>query len=100
MLDPCLTPALSAGAPRSVRQAILGSTTGVSGMELGGLEPPTSWVRFWPGGVPRRSVVLRSALAAGFEDSVRAAGSGSVPVVLDSCLIPGYGAREQPAGCS
>ena len=41
----CLTPDRFAESPRPARGAILGSTAGVRAMELGGLEPPTSWVR-------------------------------------------------------
>jgi len=52
MLDPCLTPAALVETPSPGLQVILGSTAGISGMELGGLEPPTFSVRSNPDGSP------------------------------------------------
>src|SRR4051794_12563600 len=100
MLDPCLTPALLAEAPSPGRRAILGSAAGISGMELGGLEPPTSWVRFAPGGAPRHSAVFRLALRANFWDPEQAAEGGRVPAPLDSCLVPPADRGYQPADSS
>jgi hypothetical protein len=45
MLDPCLTPDHICRPERRARRPAFGSSTGVWAMELGGLEPPTSWVR-------------------------------------------------------
>jgi hypothetical protein len=45
MLDPCLTPDHISRLERRTRRPAFGSSTGVWAMELGGLEPPTSWVR-------------------------------------------------------
>ncbi len=45
MLDPCLTPDRNSRHQSGPRRAELGSSTGVREVELGGLEPPTSWVR-------------------------------------------------------
>ncbi len=54
MLDPCLTQGRFAEVPPTGRGAMLfGSTAGVTGMELAGLEPAASWVRFGAGAACR-----------------------------------------------
>src|SRR3954464_6820236 len=93
MLDPCLPPAPGAEESLIGGKAILGSTAGVSGMELGGLEPPTSWVRFKRAHVLWRSAAFRSRSLREAEWLRARARRRCVPVLLDSCLTPASAPR-------
>src|SRR3954470_19440397 len=67
-------------------------------MELGGLEPPTSWVRFVPGGRSLGAAVCRCPQTAGSFGGGDAVMRRGVPLLLDPVLDP---AESQPdaTGC-
>jgi len=60
----------------------------VVSMELAGLEPATSWVRFGPEKGPTCAVVFRLALPSGIAAGGSAAVHRRMPMLLDPCLTP------------